>query len=133
VGDIQIIGTPNQWMSTAVCNPAVAATACTPASVYAIPVSSTGQFHFGDLPRNALRGPTFYNTDLSLLKNTKIGGVNAQFRVEAFNVFNHPNLGQPGRVAAVGSTSFGLITGTRLPTGDAGSARQIQFAIKLSF
>jgi hypothetical protein len=33
----------------------------------------------------------------------------------------------------VGSTSFGIITATRLPTGDAGSARQLQLALKLLF
>ena len=56
-----------------------------------------------------------------------------QLRVEAFNIFNQANLGLPGRVAAVGSTSFGVITNTRFPTGDSGSARQIQFAIKALF
>jgi len=32
-----------------------------------------------------------------------------------------------------GGTAFGVITNTRLPTGDSGSARQIQFAAKLLF
>ena len=49
-------------------------------------------------------------------------------------MFNHPNLGPaPAASRRVGSTSFGLITSTRLPTGDSGSARQIQFAVKLLF
>ena len=34
---------------------------------------------------------------------------------------------------APGGTSFGVITQTRLPTGDSGSARQIQFAAKVLF
>jgi hypothetical protein len=65
-----------------------------------------------------------------------VGGAVVEFRAEAFNVFNHPNLGNPplvGRTATVGSTSFGIITATRLPTGDAGSARQLQFALKVLF
>jgi hypothetical protein len=33
----------------------------------------------------------------------------------------------------VGSTSFGVITGTRFPTGDSGSARQVQVAVKAMF
>jgi hypothetical protein len=53
--------------------------------------------------------------------------------VEAFNIFNQANLGLPGRIATVGSTSFGVITNTRFPTGDSGSARQVQFAIKALF
>jgi len=39
----------------------------------------------------------------------------------------------PGRIAATSSTSFGVITNTRFPTGDSGSARQVQFAIKAMF
>ena len=54
-----------------------------------------------------------------------------QLRADAFDVFNRPNFGPPGNV--VGSPTFGKITRTRLPTGEAGSSRQIQLAAKLSF
>ena len=50
-----------------------------------------------------------------------------------FNLFNTANYGQPTRIATVGSTSFGVITNTRFPTGDSGSARQVQFAAKVLF
>jgi hypothetical protein len=133
VGDLQVIGSPNQWMSTAVCDPRVAGS-CTANSVYALPVTPGN--HFGNLPRNAVTGPGFYNTDFSITKRTRVAGTTVEVRAEAFNVFNHPNLGNPplaGRTATVGSTSFGIITGTRLPTGDSGSARQLQFALKLLF
>jgi hypothetical protein len=71
-------------------------------------------------------------TDLSLLKNTKITeAVNLQFRAEAFDIFNHPNFGNPN--LNVGSSSFGSITSTRFPNGDFGSARQLQLALKLQF
>lgn len=58
-----------------------------------------------------------------------------EFRAEAYNLFNHPNFGVqlPSRTATVGSTSFGLLTATRLPTGDSGSARQFQLAAKVLF
>jgi hypothetical protein len=56
-----------------------------------------------------------------------------QLRLEVFNMFNEANLGQPGRIAAFGSTSFGVIISTRFPTGDSGSARQVQFAMKFLF
>jgi hypothetical protein len=101
--------------------------------VFALPVSPAGAFHFGNLGRNAILGPGFSNTDLSLIKNTRVGPTQLQLRVEAFNLFNRANFGQPGRIAAVGSTAFGVITNTRFPTGDSGSARQIQFALKALF
>jgi hypothetical protein len=133
VGTPTIIGTPNQWFANSVCDPRVAGS-CTSSSVFALPVSASGVFHFGNLGRNAIYGPGFSNTDLSLIKNVKLGGTaTVQLRVEAFDVFNHANFGQPGRVATVGSTSFGVITNTRFPTGDSGSSRQVQFAVKMLF
>jgi hypothetical protein len=102
--------------------------------VFALPVNAAGVFHFGNLGRNAILGPGFGNTDFSVIKNLTIAGsARLQFRIEAFNIFNQANLGLPGRVAAVGSTSFGVITNTRFPTGDSGSARQVQFALKVLF
>jgi len=56
-----------------------------------------------------------------------------EFRWEIFDVFNHANFGQPGRVAQVGSATFGVISGTRFATGDSGSSRQMQFALKYKF
>ncbi len=35
------------------------------------------------------------NIDASLIKNTRFGHVNTEFRLEAFNVFNHPQFAQP--------------------------------------
>jgi hypothetical protein len=116
-----------------VCDPRVAGS-CTSSSVFALPYSAGGVAHFGNLPRNAITGPGFGNTDLSFIKNVAlVGRSRAQLRVEIFNLFNQANFGQPGRFAAVGSTSFGIISNTRFPTGDSGSARQIQFAAKFLF
>ena len=79
-------------------------------------------------------GPGFSNVDLSVIKNIALRGTaRVQLRVETFNLFNRANLGQPGRIATVGSTSFGVITNTRFPTGDSGSSRQVQFAAKFLF
>ncbi len=140
-----IVATPNvdpttgavisyQWFaSNTVCDPRVAGS-CTASSVFALPYSPNGVAHFGNLGRNAIYGPGFGNTDVSLIKNVKLAGESRiQLRVEAFNLFNQANLGQPGGTATVGSTSFGVISNTRFPTGDSGSARQVQFAVKFLF
>jgi len=91
-----------------------------------------GTCHPGTLGRNTIVGPNFLNTDFSVTKNTKITErFNVQFRAELFDIFNHPNFGDP--VLTATSTSFGIIQSTRFPTGDFGSSRQIQFALKLQF
>ena len=128
-----------QWFDgqTTVCDPRIVAPAtgsCNANSVFALPFNAAGVAHFGNLGRNVMYGPGFGNTDFSVIKNVKLqGSARAQFRVEIFNLFNQSNFGQPGRTSAVGSTSFGLISNTRFPTGDSGSARQVQFAAKFLF
>jgi hypothetical protein len=108
---VRVIGSIDSWFDT---------------SVF-VPVTD-----FGSLGRNVLIGPGFNNTDFSVIKNTKISeSLHAQFRVEIFDVFNHANFGQPGNV--VGTPTFGRITNTRFPTGESGSSRQIQFAMKFIF
>jgi hypothetical protein len=136
IGSIQTIGSPTQWFTNTVCDPRVAGS-CGSGAVFALPAATVGGttvFHFGDLGRNVIIGPGFFNTDFSVLKTTKLTeSLKLQFRAEMFDIFNHANFGQPGRIAAVGSTSFGVITNTRFATGDSGSSRQMQFALKFIF
>lgn len=133
VGDPAINGSVNQWFNNGVCDPRIAGS-CTSSSVFALPVSAAGVYHFGNLGRNAIYGPGFGNTDFSVIKNVALaGGARVQLRAEVFNLFNQANFGQPGRTAIVNSTAFGVITGTRFPTGDSGSSRQVQFATKVLF
>ena len=125
-----------QWFPNLVCDPRPGGS-CPAGSVAILPIAFTGGksiYHFGSLGRNTLIGPRFNNTDFSVIKRTKIGEKQLiEFRAEFFDIFNHANFGQPGRVAQVGSTSFGVITNTRFPTGDSGSSRQVQFALKFKF
>lgn len=109
-GPVEIIGRPDQWFDTS--------------AFVAVP-------QFGSLGRNVVIGPAFHNTDISIIKNLTLGEqMRIQLRTEIFDVFNHANFGQPGNV--VGTPAFGVITSTRFPTGETGSSRQIQFAVKLS-
>jgi len=146
IGPIQILDTPLtngsgniQYFANSVCDPAVAAKAgqtCGSTS-FQVPDAFIGGktvYHLGNFGRNVIIGPGFNNVDMSLVKRTKINErFSSELRFEAFDLLNHANLGQPGRIAQPNSTSFGVISSTRFPTGDPGSARQLQFAAKLTF
>ncbi|MGA2181936.1 MAG: TonB-dependent receptor [Bryobacteraceae bacterium] len=55
-----------------------------------------GTQHFGNLGRNAFTGPPFKDFDFSLVKNNTFHEwLNVQFRVDFFNIFNHPNFSNP--------------------------------------
>jgi hypothetical protein len=92
----------------------------------------------GNLGRNVFTGPRYYNTDASLIKNTRFGEtMNLQFRAEVFNVFNRIQFSQPGTSASGNTISdpgtFGLSLTTRTQPDGTTSARQIQLALKLIF
>ncbi|MDR3776734.1 MAG: carboxypeptidase regulatory-like domain-containing protein [Terracidiphilus sp.] len=94
---------------------------------------------FGNVPRNSLRGPGFDNVDMSLFKDIMPERrFHAQFQAQAFNLFNHTNLANPG--VSVNSTgTFGVITATSSSTGSVnipspvGTQRVMQFALKFMF
>ena len=87
---------------------------------------------FGNVGRNTLTAPGLQDIDVALSKNTAIKEtISLQFRAEAFNLFNHPNLGQP--VNSITASTFGQITATRTARGDLGSSRQLQLGMKLIF
>jgi hypothetical protein len=86
-------------------------------------------YHFGTsalyLPN--VRSPSYYNEDLALVKNTKIGErFNLQIRLEAFNALNRVVFAAPATDTSVSQT-FGVIT------KQANSARNGQLAAKLTF
>jgi hypothetical protein len=84
-----------------------------------------GQTFNGTSGRGVVRGPGFGRWDTSLFKNIRITErVNSQFRVEAFNVFNHTNYNTVN--TSMSSTTFGQVTGARDP-------RIMQLGAKLNF
>jgi hypothetical protein len=91
-------------------------------SAFAVPAIYT----FGNLSRNSLFGPGRWNVDMSLFKDFHIHErLILQFRAEAFNVFNHPQFGQPN--GSVGTSSAGTITSI------VGNPRQMQLALRIQF
>jgi hypothetical protein len=80
--------------------------------------------------RNSLYGPHYTNIDMAVAKNIPITEkLNAQFRVEAFNVANHPQLGLPDGCIDCGGTA-GRISGLQ---GNIAQMRNLQFGLRLDF
>jgi Carboxypeptidase regulatory-like domain len=121
-------------------------------AAFATPAPGT----FGNLPRNALRGPNFSQFDLVLNKRFRFSETtNLEFRTEVFNILNHANFANPGSTlslalptvtgsGAVGQPgqpyttsgaggTFGLIRQTVVRDVGLGTSRQIQFALRLNF
>jgi hypothetical protein len=98
---------------------------------------------YGNFTRNSIFGPGLEDVDLSVFKNTHITErINAQFRVEMFNLFNHLNLANPGPTqldnAYTDSSSFGQIgstigAGNYSPGIGPGEPFNVQLALKILF
>lgn len=87
---------------------------------------------FGNIARNSLWGPGLINVDMSAAKMFNLKeGINLQFTAQAFNLFNHPNLGQPSSCIDCG-TSSGLINDI-VASQDGTSMRRVQFGARLQF
>lgn len=91
---------------------------------FLLPASNT----FGRYPVNSLKGPRFINQDLSIAKAfTVTEAARITLRGEAYNVFNHTNLGMPernvtsGNAGQINSIAFGS------------QMRRLQFALRLDF
>ena len=132
-----------QWL-----NPAAFASGVDPSSGACAGGDSPSHCQFGNLGRNALRGPDFAWSDLYLTKWFALRE-HIKLRVEAqfFNLFNHPDFalpsvlvaGTPG-VAAT-QTGFGALTSTTSPPtgllgvglGGDSSPRMVAFQARLEF
>ena len=111
-------------------------------AAFALPAAGT----FGNLGRNALRGPGFAQVDFSVSKDTRITETQSfQIRFEFFNLFNHANFADPSgglvkdslvntlnptalfgqSISTVGNQLGGLL--------GAGGPRQIQISARYNF
>jgi hypothetical protein len=90
--------------------------------------TAPGLDEIGNTGRNSTFGPNFFNTDLAVQKNFPIHeSLFAQFRVDAYNAFNHMSLGNPGGSIDNGDQTIGGLFGSQFPT------RQLQFSVRLQF
>jgi|HubBroStandDraft_4_1064222.scaffolds.fasta_scaffold03120_3 hypothetical protein len=99
-------------------------------NAYARPAADT----FGNIGRDALWGPGYFNVDSTLAKNFSLfENLKMQVIVEAFNVFNHTNYGNPNTCIDCGvSNNAGFIQGT-YSEQDGTSMRRLQFAARFQF
>jgi hypothetical protein len=132
-----------QWL-----NPAAFVSSVDPSTGACNGGDAPARCQFGDLGRNALRGPDFVWSDLYLTKWFQLTE-HMKLRVDGqfFNVFNHPNFGLPNVVYAgipgkpSTATGFGALSyPTSPPTGLLGvglggdsSPRMIAFQARLEF
>jgi hypothetical protein len=83
---------------------------------------------FGTIPRNAFRGPFQQNWDLGLAKHFHLLERHSlEFRVDAFNVLNHPSFRQPSFVGITSPSTFGQINST------VNTPRLLQLNVQYSF
>jgi hypothetical protein len=93
------------------------------------PFTSPTQYNFSNEGRDILYSPGAVNFDASIFKRfpiRKLGeGKEAQLRLEGFNIFNHPQFGQPNvNISTVGAGSITFLTN---------SMRQLQAGLKILF
>jgi len=109
---------------------------------------------FGSAPRNLVRGPGTWQVDVGAGKTFAFAErARLEFRAEFYNIFNHPQLGQPGATcsgtgsisgptpcesgAGLGQIANPINLNTAIvspitPVGS-GTPREIQFALRLEF
>lgn len=98
-------------------------------AAFAMPAAGT----YGNLARNAARGPKFVQVDLSLFKNTPVlAGHTLQIRLEVFNLLNEPIWAQPS-ATWLSKASFGRVFNTFGRTEGFGTSRQIQIGARYTF
>lgn len=110
-------------LATTAATPELNANGCT-RGPWSRPAAGT----FGNATRNGFFGPHLFNADASLSKSFHLTEkLNAQFRAELYNAFNHVNLGQPN--ATVDSPTAGQITSI----ASLSQMRKWQFGFRLNF
>jgi Carboxypeptidase regulatory-like domain len=132
-----------QWL-----NPNAFVSAVDPATGTCNVGNSAQNCQFGNLGRNALRGPNFFWSDFYITKWFPLSErVKLRFDTQFFNVFNHPNFGLPSIVLAgipgkpSTQTGFGALTYTTSPPtgllgvglGGDSSPRMIAFQARIEF
>jgi hypothetical protein len=90
----------------------------------------------GNIRSNSVFGPRFFNSDMSISKSVTFKEhYEVKFRMDAFNAFNHINLGNPNGSLDATDASVGSIGSGPFPAGLSGTTnpRQLQFTLHFAF
>ncbi len=90
----------------------------------------------GNSGRNEVVGPGLSNLDFSLVKNSKIAGLeagNVQFRAEIFNILNKSNFAAPLDNDFIFNQDGSVADGAGAVDQTQTTSRQIQFGLKILF
>jgi hypothetical protein len=98
--------------------------------------SNPAAFTFGNSSRDMLRGPGFWDWDVSMGKQFPLPiGTEKRYHMDLrgdfYNVLNHPNFAQPN--STVGSAATGKITAIAFSNTNNNPARQIQVGLSFVF
>jgi hypothetical protein len=130
--------TPIQPLSYNLTAANVGTDSCTLARPASGPLSLPACGQIGNMGFNSYRGPHAFYDDFSLLKTFNITErYKAQFRFDAYNLFNHPVLAIPGNqcLDCFGTASAGQITDIEADSapGAPVGMRQLQFGFRFVF
>ena len=109
-------------------------------AAFAAPMPGT----FGNLPRNYLRGPDFWQVDMMVTKDFRFAASQGvQLRLDVFNLTNHLNYENPAATLPAGTVgqaftdavagTFGYMLGPLNRTVGLGTARQVQLSVRFLF
>ena len=114
--DDVVSGNVNQWFDP---------------TAFTLPAAGT----LGTVGRHTLRGPKFFTTDVTLIRNIRVAeGKQVQLRLEAFNLFNNTNFNLPNaNVFVQGPGGGGTINATAGQITSASAPRQLQVALRFNF
>jgi hypothetical protein len=123
-------------------------------NAFAVPPGYNGSWgsNLGNVGRNAVRGPAFFQWDFSAMKNFSVTeNSKFQFRADVFNILNHPNFANPdGGICSLVTPATGTTPAACLPNPNFGrvgqtiadnsgsqigngTARQVQLSLKFLF
>ncbi|NUQ30789.1 MAG: carboxypeptidase regulatory-like domain-containing protein [Acidobacteriaceae bacterium] len=119
----------NTYLNTGLNGSAAQPWTVAPAVPYSVKVGGVDATEYGNSGIGIVRGPGNDNWDMTLSKETRVGGLHEDgtlvFRTEFFNVWNHPQYANPS--TTVGAASYSQITASAV------APRLIQFALKYQF